>query len=82
MGRLGPVTKVSDAIGDHTRETIAQAMCWTWIQRTRTAADGTFDFRMLTVPTMEMKARFQEGKRGTEEFRLVPGDELLTLTIR
>lgn len=63
-------------------ETIAQAMCWTWIQRTRTAADGTFDFRMLTVPTMEMKARFQEGKRGTEEFRLVPGDELLTLTIR
>jgi len=61
---------------------LAQQMCWSWIQRARTSADGTFDCRILTLPNMQLKGRFQDGQRQTEEFLIAPGDEPVTLVIQ
>lgn len=65
---------------------LAQRLTWSWVQRSTTAADGTFDCRLLSLPNMHFQGQFvdesAEGRRRTPAFTIAPVDEPITLTIQ
>lgn len=67
-------------------DALAQHLSWTWIQATRTGADGAFDCRLLSLPNMRFQGQFVDesapGRRRSPAFTIAPGDEPLTVTIQ